>query len=376
MIEKYIIKYNKVVLIGLITSQTNKNNCINNLNELTSLTHTLNGIVYKQFIQKIYTKNPKTLIGKGKIQEIYDYVILHNIDTIIFDYSLTPTQLKNIQTIIHRVSIIDRTQVILDIFSKRAKTFYAKTQVKLAQYKYMLPRLKGLWTHLERQKGGIGIRSGSGEAEIETDKRIITTRIKNLKKKILKINQQLLIQRQNRKMFTNVSLIGYTNAGKSTIMNQLAKTNLLTENKLFATVDTTTRKIFIQNKYILISDTVGFISNLPTQLLESFQSTIYEIKYSNMILHIVDASDVYFIKKIINVNKILQMLNIENKNFIIILNKIDICLKKNKILEIFEYHLKNKLLHDNNNIITYTCVSAYQKNDIIYIKKILNKYVS
>lgn len=377
MIDKHNIKYNKIILIGITNNNINKQKCILYLKELELLVKTLNGKIYKKFIQKILFPK-KTLIGKGKIQEIIFFIKKNKIDTVIFNHELKPTQLKNIKILLNGTNIIDRTQVILDIFLKRAKTFYSKTQIILAQYKYILPRLKGMWSHLERQKGGIGIRSGAGESELETDKRFIKKRIKNLKKKILKINKQLNTQRKNRKNFKNISIIGYTNVGKSTIMNKLTQSNIVTENRLFVTVDTTVRKLIIKKKYILINDTVGFIHNLPNQLIESFQSTVNEIKDADLLLHIVDITFDDYFYQMIEVNKILNQINVQNKPCIIILNKYDLYKNKNKnkIISKFKKFLETEnIYYDKKYILKYITLSSINTKDILFLKKLIYKYI-
>ena len=260
------------ILIGVITNEQREEKAREYLSELAFLTTTAGGHVHKTFMQKLNMPNPRTFIGEGKVNEVKEYVIKNKIQTVIFDDELTPTQERNISKIFN-CKILDRTNLILDIFAQRAKTSYAKTQVELAQCEYLLPRLKGMWTHLERQKGGIGMR-GPGETEIETDRRIVRDKISLLKKKINSIDKQMKVQRGNRGKLVRVAIVGYTNVGKSTLMNLLCKTKVFAEDKLFATLDTTVRKLVIGNLPFLISDTVGFIRKLPTQLVESFKSTL------------------------------------------------------------------------------------------------------
>ena len=288
MIENKNIFYENSVVVGAIISNNSEVMVQEFLDELCFLAETAGGKVLKRFIQKIDKPNPKTFIGSGKIQEIQFFIKNNDISSVIFDDELTPSQQLNLEKTL-RTKIIDRTGLILDIFAQRAKTSYAKTQVQLAQYEYLMPRLKGLWTHLERQKGGIGMR-GPGETEIETDRRIVRDKVSLLKKKLFSIDKQMSIQRGNRGKLVRVALVGYTNVGKSTIMNQISKSKVFAEDKLFATLDTTVRKVVIENLPFLLSDTVGFIRKLPTQLIESFKSTLLEIQESDILLHIVDVS--------------------------------------------------------------------------------------
>jgi len=278
-------------------------------------------LVEKRFTQRIDTPNPSTLIGKGKMDEINTYVKAKNIQTIVFDDELSPAQEKNISKIL-KIKVLDRTNLILDIFAQRAKTSYARTQVALAQCQYLLPRLRGMWTHLERQKGGIGMR-GPGETEIETDRRIVRDKIALLKSKIKSIDKQMSVQRGNRGKLIRVALVGYTNVGKSTLMNSISKSNVFAEDKLFATLDTTTRKVVIGNLPFLLGDTVGFIRKLPTQLIESFKSTLDEVREADMLIHVVDISHGSFQEHIDSVNKILEEIKGVNKPVIMVFNKID-----------------------------------------------------
>ncbi len=291
------------------------------LDELAFLTETAGGVPCERFIQKIETPNPKTYLGSGKLSEIKEYIIENQIDALIFDDDLTPTQFRNIEKFIE-CKVLDRTNLILDIFARRAKTSYAKTQVELAQYEYLLPRLAGLWTHLERQRGGIGMR-GPGETEIETDRRIIRDKITRLKKKLEQIDKQKSTQRKHRGKLVRVTLVGYTNVGKSTIMNLLSKSDIFAENKLFATLDTTVRKVIIGNLPFLLSDTVGFIRKLPHQLVESFKSTLDEVREADILLHVVDISHHNFEEQIKIVNQTLEEIGAIDKPTYIIFNKID-----------------------------------------------------
>ena len=321
MIENNKISYEKAVLIGIINSTQNESTVKDYLNELSFLTETAGGVVSNKFLQKIDKPNPKTFIGSGKINEIQNYCKQNNISSVIFDDELSPTQQLNLEKFL-KVKIIDRTGLILDIFAQRATTSYAKNQVELAQYQYLMPRLKGLWTHLERQKGGIGMR-GPGETEIETDRRIVRDRISLLKKKLLNIDKQMSVQRGNRGSLVRVALVGYTNVGKSTLMNLITKSDVFAENKLFATLDTTVRKMVIRNLPFLVTDTVGFIRKLPTQLIESFKSTLNEITESDLLIHIVDISHPNYEEHIESVNQILGQIDSNDKPLILVYNKID-----------------------------------------------------
>jgi GTP-binding protein HflX len=321
MIEKSSIDYEKAVLIGLITQKQNTDKSNEYLDELEFLTYTAGGEVLKRFVQKMESPNSKTFLGSGKIEEVRDYIEKHEVGLVVFDDELSPAQQRNIEKILE-CKILDRTNLILDIFAQRAQTSYARTQVELAQYQYLLPRLTGMWTHLERQKGGIGMR-GPGETEIETDRRIVRDRISLLKKKLQKVDKQMLVQRGNRGSLIRVALVGYTNVGKSTLMNVISKSDVFAENKLFATLDTTVRKVVIKNLPFLVSDTVGFIRKLPTQLVESFKSTLDEVREADLLLHVVDISHPSFEDHIASVEKILGEINASDKPCVMIFNKID-----------------------------------------------------
>lgn len=321
MIEKKSLVYENTVLVGVITSEQNEEKSKEYLDELEFLSFTAGGKVVMRFTQKINLPNPKTFIGSGKLAEVEVFVNENDISTVIFDDELSPAQQNNIEKLL-RCKILDRTGLILDIFAQRAKTSYAKTQVELAQYQYILPRLKGLWTHLERQRGGIGMR-GPGETEIETDRRIVRDKISLLKKKLLIIDKQMATQRGNRGDLVRVALVGYTNVGKSTLMNVISKSDVFAENKLFATLDTTVRKVVIGNLPFLLSDTVGFIRKLPTQLVESFKSTLDEVQEADLLLHIVDISHPNFQDHIESVNQILHDIKSLDKPTLTIFNKID-----------------------------------------------------
>lgn len=321
MLEKEVINFERTVLVGIITQNQSEDKLKEYLDELEFLTFTAGGEVIKRFSQKLERPNPKTFLGTGKIDEINHYIKEHNISTVIFDDELSPSQQKNLSKILD-CKILDRTNLILDIFAQRAETSYARTQVELAQCQYLLPRLSGMWTHLERQKGGIGLR-GPGETEIETDRRIVRDRIALLKDKIKTIDKQMAVQRSNRGAMVRVALVGYTNVGKSTLMNVISKSEVFVENKLFATLDTTVRKVVIKNLPFLLSDTVGFIRKLPTQLIESFKSTLDEVREADLLLHVVDISHPDFEEHIESVNQILQDIKSNDKPTIMVFNKID-----------------------------------------------------
>ena len=308
------------ILIGVITQDQDKNKSIEYLDELEFLTTTAGGTVVKRFTQNLDTPNPKTFLGSGKIKEVLDFIESEKIQTVIFDDELSPAQERNISKIFN-CKILDRTNLILDIFAQRATTSYARTQVELAQCQYLLPRLKGMWTHLERQKGGIGMR-GPGETEIETDRRIVRDNISILKKKIKTIDKQMSTQRGNRGSLVRVALVGYTNVGKSTLMNSISKAKVFAEDKLFATLDTTVRKVVIENMPFLLTDTVGFIRKLPTQLVDSFKSTLTEIREADLLIHVIDISHSNFEEHIESVNKILEEIKSSDKKTIMVFNKI------------------------------------------------------
>ncbi len=321
MIEKKRVDFEKAVLIGVIHREQDVEKSKEYLDELEFLTYTAGGEVIKRFTQKIDVPNPKTFIGTGKMKEVEEFVEANDVSVVIFDDELSPGQLRNIERLL-KCKILDRTSLILDIFAQRAQTSYARTQVELAQYQYLLPRLTGLWTHLERQRGGIGMR-GPGETEIETDRRIVRDKIALLKKKIETIDKQMSVQRGNRGKLVRVALVGYTNVGKSTVMNVISKSKVFAENKLFATLDTTVRKVVIKNIPFLLSDTVGFIRKLPTQLVESFKSTLDEVREADLLLHIVDISHPNFEEHIDSVNLILDEIKSADKPTIMVFNKID-----------------------------------------------------
>ncbi|MGB0479557.1 MAG: GTPase HflX [Flavobacteriaceae bacterium] len=321
MIEKKESNLESAVLVGVITKTQNEEQSKEYLDELAFLTYTAGGEVVKRFTQKMDMPNPKTFIGSGKMKDLEEFIKENKIGTAIFDDELSAAQERNISKILN-CKVLDRTNLILDIFAQRAQTSYARTQVELAQCQYLLPRLKGMWTHLERQKGGIGMR-GPGETEIETDRRIVREKIALLKAKIKKIDKQMSVQRGNRGALVRVALVGYTNVGKSTLMNVISKSDVFAENKLFATLDTTVRKVVVKNLPFLMSDTVGFIRKLPTQLVDSFKSTLDEVRESDLLLHVVDISHPSFEEHIESVNKILEEIHALDKPTLMVFNKID-----------------------------------------------------
>ena len=309
------------VIVGVATQQQKINKLQEYLDELEFLVETAGAVVKKRFTQKLQMPDSRTYVGSGKIEEIVEYVRAANISMVVFDDELSPSQLRNLDKLIN-CKILDRTNLILDIFAKRAQTAHSKTQVELAQYQYLLPRLTGMWTHLERQKGGIGMR-GPGETEIETDRRIIRDRISLLKKRLVSIDKQKATQRKNRGKLLRIALVGYTNVGKSTIMNMLSKSDVFAENKLFATLDTTVRKTVVHNLPFLLADTVGFIRKLPHGLVESFKSTLDEVREADVLIHVVDISHDEFEDQINIVNETLADIGSSNKHTIMVFNKID-----------------------------------------------------
>ncbi|MBR4815079.1 MAG: GTPase HflX [Paludibacteraceae bacterium] len=325
-IVKTEIYEEQAVLVGLITPQQNEQKAKEYMDELAFLAETAGAHPVKTFFQRVDGPNSNTFVGPGKLEEIKNYVkeqeeTENEIGLVLFDDELSPKQLRNIEKELG-VKILDRTSLILDIFAKRAQTAHAKTQVELAQYKYLLPRLTGMWTHLERQRGGIGMR-GPGETQIETDRRIILTKISLLKEELVSIDKQKTTQRKNRGKMVRVALVGYTNVGKSTIMNTISKSDVFAENKLFATLDTTVRKVIIENLPFLLTDTVGFIRKLPTDLVESFKSTLDEVREADLLVHVVDISHPNFEDQIAVVEKTLKDINSADKPTILVFNKID-----------------------------------------------------
>ena len=374
------VQKEKVVIVGLITNRQDEKQVKEYLDELEFLVDTAGAEVWERFTQRLENPHPGTFVGSGKLQEISDFVKVHEIDTVVFDDELSPTQIRNIEPVIN-CKILDRTNLILDIFAKRAQTAHSKVQVELAQCQYMLPRLTRLWTHLERQQGGIGTR-GPGESQIETDKRIILDRISFLKESLEKIDKQMMVQRRNRGKMVRVALVGYTNVGKSTIMNLISKSEVFAENKLFATLDTTVRKVVIGNLPFLLTDTVGFIRKLPTHLVESFKSTLDETREADILIHVVDISHPGFESQVEVVNKTLGEIGAGEKPMIYLFNKIDAftfvekdeddllpSTKENMTLEDWEKSWMGK--HDNLSLF----ISAKQKTNIEEFKKALYENV-
>lgn len=313
----------KAVFVGIITSNDEESKIMEYLDELEFLAETAGATRDKKFIQRLDRPDNATYIRSGKLQEIADYCEQNDIRYVIFDDELSGTQQRNIEKIIKTSSVIDRTSLILEIFAQRAKTAYAKTQVELAKYNYMLPRLAGMWTHLERQRGGMGTRGGMGETQIEIDRRIVKERISKLKEQLKKVDKQMATQRGNRGQLVRLALVGYTNVGKSTLMNLLSKSDVFAENKLFATLDTTVRKVVLENVPFLLSDTVGFIRKLPTQLIEAFKSTLDEVREADILIHVVDISHPGFEEQMEVVENTLRDINADNKPIYVIFNKVD-----------------------------------------------------
>lgn len=313
----------KAVFVGIITSNDDESKVMEYLDELEFLAETAGATRDKKFVQRLDRPDNATYIRSGKLQEIADYCEQNDIRYVIFDDELSGTQQRNIEKIIKTSSVIDRTSLILEIFAQRAKTAYAKTQVELAKYNYMLPRLAGMWTHLERQRGGMGTRGGMGETQIEIDRRIVKERISKLKEQLKKVDKQMATQRGNRGQLVRLALVGYTNVGKSTLMNLLSKSDVFAENKLFATLDTTVRKVVLENVPFLLSDTVGFIRKLPTQLIEAFKSTLDEVREADILIHVVDISHPGFEEQMEVVENTLRDIKADNKPIYVIFNKVD-----------------------------------------------------
>ena len=333
------------IIVGVAHSNISEEEAFEHLNELEFLAHTAGAETKKQVLQKLPVPNPKTYVGSGKLVEIKEYIIEHHIELVIFDDELSPSQLRNIERELC-CKILDRTILILDIFASRAMTFHAKTQVELAQLQYMLPRLTGLWTHLERQKGGIGMR-GPGESQIETDRRIIGQRISLMKGRLKDIDKQMNTQRGNRGQLVRVALVGYTNVGKSTLMNVLSKSKVFAENKLFATLDTTVRKVVLGNLPMLLTDTVGFIRKLPKQLMESFKSTLDEVREADILIHVLDISHPNFEDHFRVVNETLAEIDKSEKPTLVVFNKIDAYKPPEHELEDPDGHSSLDLLKDS-----------------------------
>lgn len=363
--NQYLKSPEKTVLVGLSTNEQTRMQAEAYLDELAFLVETAGGTPVKKFIQNLPKPDSKTLVGSGKILEIKEFCKENNIDLVVFDDELGPSQIRNIQNAL-QCRIIDRNNLILDIFALRARTSYARTQVELAQYQYLLPRLTGMWTHLEKQRGGIGLK-GPGEKEIETDRRIIKQRISLLKKKLIDIDKQKTTQRKSRESLIRVALIGYTNAGKSTIMNLLAKSDVFAENKLFATLDTTVRKVVIENLPFLLTDTVGFIRKLPHSLIESFKSTLDEVIEADLLIHVVDISHPAFEEQIQVVNQTLAEIKSEKKPVIMVFNKTDkYQLSENKTESDLQKHFTNSWMQTGNA--TTVFISAIQKTNLDELK--------
>lgn len=365
----------RCVLVGVITPPVTDETAREYLDELEFLAETAGAITVQIFQQKLPMANPRTYVGTGKLEEIKIYVQDHKIEMVIFDDELSPSQLRNIEREL-QCKVLDRTILILDIFASRARTSHAKTQVELAQLQYMLPRLKRMWTHLERQKGGIGLR-GPGESQIETDRRIIQTRIALMKERLKEIDKQMAVQRGNRGQLVRVSLVGYTNVGKSTLMNLLSKSDVFAENKLFATLDTTVRKVVIENLPFLLTDTVGFIRKLPHQLIESFKSTLDEVRESDLLVHVIDISHPNFEEQYDVVNETLHELDKSEKPVILVFNKIDAYIDPEEEDEGERYsleELKRTWMSKMNN---RNCVfiSAQDKENIDELKSVIYEEV-
>ncbi|MDG1974064.1 MAG: GTPase HflX [Flavobacteriaceae bacterium] len=380
MIEKSSSALEKTVLVGIITINQTKQVLEEYLNELSFLTFTAGGEVVKKITQKMDSPDPKLFLGKGKMEELASYIKRMEINSVIFDDELTPAQQLNIEKFL-KCKIVDRTGLILDIFAQRAQTSYARNQVELAQYQYILPRLKGLWTHLERQKGGIGMR-GPGETEIETDRRIVRNKITLLKKKLVTIDKQMSTQRGNRGSLVRVSLVGYTNVGKSTLMNSLTKADVFAEDKLFATLDTTVRKVVVKNMPFLLTDTVGFIRKLPTQLIDSFKSTLTEITEADLLIHVIDISHPNYQDHINSVNFILSEIEAHEKPILMVFNKTDKFLNDNEMIKdefdieyVDESLDKTKLVLSKEYSNRAYFISALNKTDINKLKDELYKKV-
>ncbi len=383
MLEKKVTEQTgeRVVLVGLITSKEDKLRIDEYLDELEFLVETAGGESYERFIQQIDKPNPRTFVGSGKINEISAYVKDNDIDTVVFDDELSPSQLRNIEKEVN-CKVLDRTNLILDIFAQRARTAHARVQVELAQYEYLLPRLTGMWTHLSKQKGGIGMK-GPGEREIETDRRIVRDRISRLKKQLEQIDRQKATQRKNRGKLVRVALVGYTNVGKSTLMNLLSKSDVFAENKLFATLDTTVRKLAVGNLPFLISDTVGFIRKLPHGLVESFKSTLDEIREADIIVHVVDVSHSDFEEQINVVDATLAEIGSRDKDYLLLFNKIDAYPQKQQEFEMLvetdekEYvpleELKKTWMASADHPVLF--ISAKNKINIDELRKKLYKMV-
>lgn len=361
------------ILVGLATQNQTREQLTEYLEELAFLVRTADAVTKKSFIQSLTKPDSKTFIGSGKLQEIKEYVNAERIDMIVFDDELSGSQLRNIEKEIENVKIMDRPNLILDIFAQRARTAHAKTQVELAQYQYLLPRLTNMWTHLQKQKGGIGMK-GPGEKEIETDRRIIRDRISLLKKDLAAIDKQMATQRSNRGALIRVALVGYTNAGKSTLMTALSKSDVFAEDKLFATLDTTVRKVVVDNLPFLLSDTVGFIRKLPTQLIESFKSTLDETRESDFLIHVIDVSHPQFEDQLAVVERTLTEIKTSDKPTLLLFNKIDALTdpEGDRSPEELVEGLKERYEKDGNDVVF---MSAMRKDDITTLRSLLYERV-
>ena len=361
------------ILVGLATQNQTREQLTEYLEELAFLVSTADAVTKKTFIQSLTKPDAKTFIGSGKLQEIKEYVNAERIDMIVFDDELSGSQLRNIEKEIENVKIMDRPNLILDIFAQRARTAHAKTQVELAQYQYLLPRLTNMWTHLQKQKGGIGMK-GPGEKEIETDRRIIRDRISLLKKDLAAIDKQMATQRSNRGALIRVALVGYTNAGKSTLMTALSKSDVFAEDKLFATLDTTVRKVVVDNLPFLLSDTVGFIRKLPTQLIESFKSTLDETRESDFLIHVIDVSHPQFEDQLAVVERTLTEIKTSDKPTLLLFNKIDALTdpEGDRSPEELVEGLKERYEKDGNDVVF---MSAMRKDDVTTLRSLLYERV-
>lgn len=381
--EKTIEKTNRAVFVGIIKQNEEERKVLEYLDELQFLAETAGAIGDKKFIQRLDRPEKATYIRSGKLQKIADYCEENCIEYVIFDDELTGMQQRNIEKVIKVGHVIDRTSLILEIFAQRAQTSYAKMQVELAQYNYMLPRLAGMWTHLERQRGGMGTRGGMGETQIEIDRRIVKERINRLKEQLKKVDKQMATQRSNRGQMVRLALVGYTNVGKSTLMNLLAKSEVFAENKLFATLDTTVRKVVIENVPFLLSDTVGFIRKLPTQLIEAFKSTLDEVREADILVHVVDISHPDFEEQMEVVERTLKEIGASNKPVYVVFNKIDAYkyeeydefslepkMKWNRTLD----ELKNSWIADEKSPCIF--ISAVNKTNIEKLKNDIYKMVA
>ncbi|NBA87055.1 GTPase HflX [Emticicia sp. CRIBPO] len=377
-------KQETAILVGLITQKQNAEKTKEYLDELAFLAETAGAITVKTFIQRLNYPDQKTFVGKGKLEEIQTWITMNPVDTVIFDDELSPSQVRNLEQTFKDIKVLDRSLLILNIFSQRAQTDQAKRQVELAQYQYLLPRLTRMWTHLSRQKGGIGMR-GPGEKELETDKRIVQDRIAFLKEKLDKIDKQSITRRKERSRLVRVSLVGYTNVGKSTLMRRLAKTEVFAENKLFATIDSTVRKVVLGNIPFLLTDTVGFIRKLPTTLIESFKSTLDEIREADILIHVVDISHGSFEEQIEIVNTDLAEIGAGNKPTVLVFNKLDAYqpeseeglddhLATSEDLEKNLARLKKSYLQKNTEHVVF--ISAEKKENLEELRKILLQLVT